>query len=194
MRAYTPADQKAVKAAALSYRANPEFNTYDVLSELGTGEALVSVLDEEGIPTVVERTKILPPQSRMGTIGDDTRAGFITASELYEKYNETVDRDSAYEFLERYRIEMNAEAEKKAQQEAEEKQAEKEKKAAEKAAAAAEKKKQAVTRSVVNSTAGTIGRELGKSVGSLFGTFGKRVGGNIGASLGRGVAGTLFKK
>ena len=205
LRAYTPAEQKAVKAAALSYRENPAFNTYEVLSEMGTGEALISVLDEEGIPTVVERAKILPPQSRMGTIEEETRKGFISASELNGKYDETVDRDSAYEFLGRYRIEQREESELQMQQAAEEKkkaqeekeaakQAEKEKKAAEKAAAAAERRKTAAAKSVVSSATGTIGREIGKSVGSVFGTFGKRLGGNIGASLGRGIAGTFFKK
>ncbi|MBO4504889.1 MAG: DUF853 family protein [Lachnospiraceae bacterium] len=194
LRAYTPADQKAVKAAAQSYRENPAFNTYDVLSELGTGEALVSVLDENGVPTVVERTKILPPQSRMGTIEDDIRAGFVTASELYEKYNEAVDRDSAFEFLQRYRIEAAEAKQREAEEQAAAKQAEKDKKAEEKAAAAAEKRKNATAKKVVKSASGSVGREIGKAVGGLFGSFGKRVGGNIGAELGRGVAGTLFKR
>ncbi|MCR5324943.1 MAG: DUF853 domain-containing protein [Lachnospiraceae bacterium] len=205
LRAYTPAEQKAVKAAALSYRENPAFNTYEVLSELGTGEALVSVLDEEGIPTVVERTKILPPQSRIGTIEDSTRRGLTAASELYGKYDELVDCDSAYEFLERYHVELAKEAEEQEQIAAEEKQkaqeekeaakqAEKEKKAAEKAAAAEERRKKTAAKQVASSVTGTIGREAGKTIGGLFGSFGKKLGGNLGASLGRGIAGTLFKK
>jgi len=194
LRAYTPADQKAVKAAALSYRENPGFNTYDVLSELGTGEALVSVLDEDGVPTVVERTKILPPESRMGAIADDIRSGFAGASELRDKYDEAVDRDSAFEFLQRYRIEAAEAKRREAEEQAAAKQAEKEKKAEEKAAAAAEKKKNAMAKKVAKSASGTVGREIGKAVGGLFGSFGKRLGGNLGAELGRGVAGTLFKR
>ncbi|MCR5332260.1 MAG: DUF853 domain-containing protein [Lachnospiraceae bacterium] len=205
LRAYTPAEQKAVRAAALSYRKNPAFNTYDALAELGTGEALVSVLDEDGVPTVVERTKILPPQSRMGTIEDNVRRNFIAVSDLFDKYSEATDRDSAYEFLERYHIEIEKEAEENtlAAEEAKQqaiaekeaaKQAEKDRKAAEKAAAAEERRKTAAVKNVAKSASGTIGREVGKSFGGLFGSFGKKLGGNIGASLGRGIAGTLFKK
>ncbi|MCR5686347.1 MAG: DUF853 domain-containing protein [Lachnospiraceae bacterium] len=205
LRAYTPAEQKAVKAAAMSYRENPAFNTLEVLSELGTGEALVSVLDEEGIPTVVERTKILPPQSRMGAIDEDTRKAFTSASELCDKYDDLVDRDSAYEFLERYHVELKEQAEEDARLAEEEKQkaqeekqaareAEKEKKEAEKKAAAEQRRKTAAAKSVTSSITGTIGREAGKTVGGLFGSFGKKLGGNLGASLGRGLAGTLFKK
>lgn len=205
LRAYTPAEQKAVKAAALSYRENPDFNTYDTLSELGTGEALVSVLDEDGVPTVVERVKILPPQSRMGTIEDNIRKNFIAVSDLFGKYSESTDRDSAYEFLERYHIELLKEAEEEALAAEEEKQralaekeaakqAEKDRKAAQRAAAAEERRKTAAVKNVAKSASGTIGREVGKSFGGLFGSFGKKLGGNIGASLGRGIAGTLFKK
>ncbi|MBR6475824.1 MAG: DUF853 family protein, partial [Lachnospiraceae bacterium] len=73
LRAYTPADQKGLRAAASSFRENPEFDTYTTLQELGTGEALVSVLDEKGIPTIAKRAKILPPQSYMGMIDDGER-------------------------------------------------------------------------------------------------------------------------
>ncbi|MCR5507820.1 MAG: DUF853 domain-containing protein [Lachnospiraceae bacterium] len=99
LHAYTPGEQKACRAAAQSFRENPEFDTYEVLTSLGIGEALVSVLDEQGIPTIVKQTKILPPQSRMGAIDDEDRAGEISRSFLHLKYDESVDRDSAYEFL-----------------------------------------------------------------------------------------------
>ncbi len=102
LRAYTPAEQKKAKAAAQSFRENPEFDTYKVLSELGTGEALISVLDEKGVPTVVERAGILPPQSLMGAIDDTVRDEMIKDSLLYRKYLESFDRDSAYELLERH--------------------------------------------------------------------------------------------
>ena len=111
LRAYTPADQKGLKAAASSFRENPEFNTYETLQELGTGEALVSVLDEKGIPTVVQRAKILPPQSYMGMIDENERTRQINASMLFTKYSETYDRDSAYEFFQRLAIEQQEQAE-----------------------------------------------------------------------------------
>lgn len=220
LHAYTPAEQKAAKAAAQSFRENPEFDTYNTLLELGIGEALISVLDEKGVPTIVKKSTILPPQSQMGPITDEERDSEIKGSLLYNKYNDYFDRDSAYEFLQRKSL-ADAEAEAKAaEEEAARKAAEKEAAAAEKAAqkeaAAAEKaaqkeaekakkaaekaeeakKKQAgkVVKSVANSAVGTIGREIGNSVGkSIGGSFGKKLGGNIGASLGRGILSTLFK-
>lgn len=111
LRAYTPADQKGLKAAASSFRENPEFDTYTTLQELGTGEALVSVLDEKGIPTIVKRAKILPPQSYMGMIDDGERDRQINACTLFMKYSDTYDRDSAYEFFQRLNIEQQEAAE-----------------------------------------------------------------------------------
>ena len=142
LRAYTPAEMKSVKAAAKAFRENPEFDTETVLMELGVGEALVSFLDEEGIPTVVERAKILPPQSLMGSAGEAELERIVNSDEFYLKYNETVDRESAYEIinaaaaeLERLKAEEaeKAAAEKAAAMEA----AAKEKLAAKEAAAAA---------------------------------------------------------
>ncbi len=139
LHAYTPAEQKAAKAAASSFRANPEFDTYEELTQLGIGKALVSVLDEEGIPTMVEKVSILPPQSKMGAIDDDVRRGEIETCYLNAKYRDSVDRDSAYEFLERMRAEreeelIRAEEEKARirEEEAAEKQRIKEEEAAEK--------------------------------------------------------------
>ena len=112
LRAYTPAEQKAVRAAAKAFRANPEFDTETALMELGVGEALVSFLDEDGIPTMVERANILPPQSLMGPAEDGAVSSIIAADEFDLKYREAVDRESAYEIitaaneeLERKRIE-----------------------------------------------------------------------------------------
>lgn len=99
LRAYTPAEMKSVKAAAKAFRENPEFDTETVLMELGVGEALVSFLDEEGIPTVVERAKILPPQSLMASAGEAEIERIVNSDEFYLKYNETVDRESAYEII-----------------------------------------------------------------------------------------------
>lgn len=100
LRAYTPAELKVVRAAAESFRENPEFVTKDVIIELKTGEALVSCLDEEGRPEIVQRTMICPPQSFMDTLDDDRRAAVIASSDLYGKYEESIDEESAYESLE----------------------------------------------------------------------------------------------
>ena len=191
LRAYTPAEQKSAKAAAQSFRENPEFDTFETLVSLGTGEALVSVLDEEGIPTVVKKCDILPPQSQMGPIGDEERDIRIKDNLLYMKYNQEQDRDSAYEFLKRKNLE-DAEAEAKAAEEAAAAKTA-EKKAQERAKAEAKAVRRAV-KSVANSAVGTIGRQLGNEIGeSIGGSFGKKLGGNVGASLGRGILSTLFK-
>ena len=213
LRAYTPKEQKGAKAAAQSFRENPEFDTYEVLSQLGIGEALVSVLDEEGIPTVVKRCNILPPQSQMGALDDETRKSEILNNLLYTKYTQELDRESAYELLtKKVAAEEEEAAEAKAAADAEklrlkeetatEKQRLKEAEAAEKQRlreaekekAAKEKQMKRAVKSVASSATGTIGRELGKTIGnSVGGSFGKRLGGNVGASLGRGLLSTLFK-
>ena len=82
LRAYTPSEQKAVKTAAQTFRANPAFDTQTAIMELGVGEALVSCLDENGVPGIVQRAFILPPQSRMGTITDEERRAVIDASDM----------------------------------------------------------------------------------------------------------------
>ena len=99
LHAYTPKDQKAVKVAAETFRPNPDFDTADVISELGIGEALVSVLDENGVPEVVQKVDIVPPQSFIGAIDDTMRGELINLSELKSKYWEAVDPVSAYEML-----------------------------------------------------------------------------------------------
>lgn len=187
LHAYTPAEQKGAKAAAQAFRVNPEFDTFTVLQELATGEALVSVLDEEGVPTVVKRTKICPPESNMGLLDESTRMSVINNSLLSAKYDTSVDNDSAYEFLERRKNQAAAEVKAETEKLTLTKQKEKEIAARKKAANTAVK-------NVAKTTAGTIGRELGKNVGkTLGGSFGKTLGGNIGASIGRGLMGTFFK-
>ena len=99
LRAYTPREQRVVKSAAETFRPNPAFNTRDVITELGIGEALVSTLEKKGVPGVVQRTLIRPPSSRMGTITKAERAAILDMSDLADKYNDTVDRESAYEVL-----------------------------------------------------------------------------------------------
>jgi DNA helicase HerA-like ATPase len=99
LRAFTPRDQKAVKSAAETMRANPKFKTEDAITELGVGEALVSFLDERGRPAIVERVYVLPPASRIGPATPQERNAVIAASPVAGVYEKTVDRESAYEKL-----------------------------------------------------------------------------------------------
>ncbi len=99
LRAFTPRDQKAVKSAAQTLRANPAFDAEAAITELGVGEALVSCLDEKGRPNVVERTFILPPASRIGPLSTEERQQAVRDSVLYGHYEQAVDRESAYEIL-----------------------------------------------------------------------------------------------
>jgi DNA helicase HerA-like ATPase len=99
LRAFTPRDQKAVKTAAETMRANPKIDTGKAITELGVGEALVSFLDEKGRPSMVERAFVLPPASRIGPITTDERRAALAASPLKGVYDQPVDRESAYERL-----------------------------------------------------------------------------------------------
>lgn len=209
LRAYTPSEAKAVKAAANSFRPNPDFDTQEVLTELGTGEALISVLDEDGIPGIVQKCRVLPPQSLMGPITEEERKKEVVQNNLYLRYQEMVDRDSAYEFFQRHNeqaaiAEENAKAaqlkakeeEKAAKIKAieEEKAAKKKAKEDEKASARKSKAVKSSVGSVARTAGGTIGREIGNAIGkSIGGSFGKKLGGNLGASLGRNILGTFFK-
>lgn len=132
LRAYTPAEQKAVRAAANAFRANKEFDTEAALMELGVGEALVSFLDEDGIPTVVERAKILPPQSLMGPAEANAVANAVAADEFDLKYRESIDRESAYEIITAANEELERKRAEEAEAEAAEKQRLKDEAAAEK--------------------------------------------------------------
>ncbi|MFC2471340.1 MAG: helicase HerA-like domain-containing protein [Lachnoanaerobaculum gingivalis] len=215
LRAYTPAEQKGIKAAAQSYRVNPDFDTAEIITNLGIGEAVVSFIEDDGAPAMVRKAKVLPPQSYLGAIDDMMRAAVISMSDLAGKYKDMVDRDSAYEFLQRLQIEVSQKQEEERQAEIERKEAEKqieiERKEAEKQAKAAQKeaekqakeaekeekkKKDAIKKgvaAVAGTAAGTIGRQIGKTLGKSGGKFGSSLGGNLGASLGRGVLSTLFK-
>ena len=99
LRAYTPKDQKAVKTAADTFRANPAFKTDEAIMNLETGEALVSFLDEKGAPTMVERAKILLPLSQIGAVTEGQRLDIIKQSRIYGKYDNPVERESAFEVL-----------------------------------------------------------------------------------------------
>ena len=170
LRAYTPAEQKAVRAAAQGFRANPAFDTQDAIMDLGTGEALVSFLDEKGRPSVVERVTILPPQSLMGPIDERRRSAELSYDELYGKYETPVDPESAYEIITADReAAAKAEAEAQAAKEREklEQQKEKEKKAT-------SKRRTSAGRKVANSALNAVGREVGRSfTRGLLGTLKK---------------------
>ena len=166
LRAFTPKDQKAVKTAAETFRENPAFKTADAIMELGTGEALVSFLDEKGAPSIVERAKILFPLSQIGAVTEGQRGQIINQSRLYGKYDKIVDRESAFEVLME-----EAEAALKAEQEAIEAEAQ------EKAAKEEAKSKKssggngllkgifgAVVGAVVTSVTSSIGNEVSKKV------------------------------
>jgi hypothetical protein len=105
LRAFTPKDQKAVKTAAETFRANPSLDTAKVIMELGVGEALVSVLDAKGSPTIVERAFICPPRSRLTPLSAEERTEIIKTSVLFGHYENAVDRESAYEKLKQRKAE-----------------------------------------------------------------------------------------
>ena len=198
LRAYTPAEEKATRAVAASFRTNPEFDTYEVLTNLGTGEAIMSVLDEKGVPGIVKKCKVLPPRSLMGPISDEEKQKEIMMNNLYLKYQQGVDRDSAYEFFQRMAKEEDLRKEQDAQAAAADKEEEKARQAEErkrqKEEERAEREAKNRRKQVASSAAGTIGRELGNMVGkSIGGSFGKKLGGNVGASLARNIMGTFIK-
>ena len=136
LRAFTPKEQKSVRAAAETFRANPAFKTEEAIMELGTGEALVSFLDEKGTPTVVERAKVLFPLSQIGAITPSQREEIIKSSRVYGRYDTLIDRESAFEVL-------LAQSEADAQAEAEARAAAEQEKAAADAAKQQEKEAQA---------------------------------------------------
>ncbi|MBR6917170.1 MAG: DUF853 family protein [Clostridia bacterium] len=173
LRAYTPNEQKALKYAAMSFRANPSFDTESALQELAVGEALVSVLDEKGTPTVVERAGILPPRSSMNAVDDAALRSVIISDPLCEKYTAIVDRESAYEKIsaERERAEEEAAAAaEEAEKKREEEKRQKEKEAARKKSSSS-RKTSAVGRAA-SSAANSFGRELGREIfRGIFGTY-----------------------
>ena len=172
LRAYTPRDQKAVKAAATTFRPNPKFKTEDVITEMGKGEALVSTLDLKGVPSMVGRTLIRPPSGRMGPITPEERKSLITNSPVFGQYEETVDRESAYEKLQK-KAGVRAEAE---QQEAAAK-------VERKTTASSARQPQSATDRFVKNMASSVGRQLGTSVAR-----------SIGNALVRGILGGLTRR
>ncbi len=170
LRAYTPAEQKGLRAASNSFRANPGFDTAEAIQALGVGEALVSLLDEKGAPTVVAQTKVRPPDSRLGPATDAERAQVIQNSPVRGVYDTTVNRESAEEILKARKAQaerINADA--KAAEEAEKARAKAEKDAA-KAKAPAKRASnrqtpmEALTKTVLRTAGAAITREILRGV------------------------------
>lgn len=189
LHAYTPKERKALKSAADSFRTNPDFDTAGTISTLGIGQAVVSVLDENGIPTMAEKVDVLPCQSSFSAIDPDQIAAIIEQDPLYDQYREAVDEISAYE---RYQ-------EAKEQEKAE---LEEEQKAAKKASSRESSKKQPASpleksvKKAVRSTARSIGRETGKAITrSVMGNKSKtaKAASTFAGSLLSDVLGSLFR-
>ncbi len=180
LRAFTPKDQKAVKTAADTFRANPTFRTDEAIMNLETGEALVSVLDEKGAPTVVERAKMLFPLSQIGAISEGQRLDAIKSSAIYGKYDTTEDRESAFEAL-------LAEDEERAELEAREAEAAAEleaKKKEEKANGNKPSTMKKVWKAIITAITTTIATIIGSSVsnkitGKKSNTTGKTAAGRV---------------
>lgn len=119
LRAYTPREQRAVKTAADTFRPNPDFDSFEIITQLGVGEALVSTLGKKGVPGIVQRTLIRPPASRLGPLTDNERAELIKLSPVIGQYDDRLDRESAYEML-KERAAKEAEAEEEARRREEE--------------------------------------------------------------------------
>jgi hypothetical protein len=174
LRAYTPKEQEGVKVAAKSFRTNPDLDTAKAITELGVGEALISLLDEKGTPSVVERAFVVPPVGHLGPITPEQRQQLLADSLVAGAYEQAVDRESAFEMLSKkaeektavVAAEEQAKAEAKAQKEAE--------KAERAAARAPDTLTESVVKSVARSASSSIGRQIGNSIvrGVLGGIFG----------------------
>lgn len=170
LRAYTPRDRKAVKAAAQTFRQNPAFDTVAAISELGVGEALVSTLDSRGVPTVVERTLMAPPRSRIGPADADARVRLYSRSPLKGIYEEAVDRESAYELLERREQELTAQRSRDKAEAAE---------AAAGGRGGGGSRRQGLGEAITKSVARSIGSSIGRQIGARLvrGLLGSLLGG-----------------
>ena len=169
LRAFTPREQKAVRTAADTFRPNPDFDARDVIMQLGVGEALVSTLEKKGIPSVVQRTLIRPPSSRLGPLEDSERRSLMNVSPVSGQYEKEIDRESAYEVLQA-KAEKAAkdEAARKRQEEEEKQRRKEEKSSSSKRSSGRQTATEAAIKSVVRSVATTLGRELVRGIlGSL---------------------------
>ena len=212
LRAYTPDEEKKIRAAARAFRQNPDFDTEEVLRQLGVGEALVSFLDADGVPAVVQRADIMPPQSLMGPADERYVSRLIKLDELDFKYRESIDRESAYEILERANQELQRRLAEEEEKEEREKQREKEMRAAEKqrlreeAAEEREREREAGRRrktveQAATNAASSVARSISTNmVNSVFGgskvsgrTMAKRAATNALSSVMRSSSGSILR-
>ncbi|MCW8931437.1 MAG: DUF853 domain-containing protein [Gammaproteobacteria bacterium] len=159
LRAFTPKDKKTVKMVAETFRENPELDTKTAITELSTGEALVSVLDDKGAPTPVERVLICPPASRIGPLNDSERQDIIQRSPIKGRYEEVIDRESAYEIL-KQRAEQERLSAEKAEQE---KQSAPKKRTSNRQSYA-----ESITKSVLRSVGSSLGRQIVRGIMKTF--------------------------
>ncbi|MBQ0798809.1 MAG: DUF853 family protein [Porticoccaceae bacterium] len=179
LRAFTPKDKRAVKTAAETFRENPNFKTFDVITQLGLGEALVSTLDRKGIPTPVERTMIRPPSSQMGPLAEDARAAIVSTSTMGRIYKNLIDRESAYELL-KQRAEKATEQAEATAKALEEQEAREEREESEERSTTRKKK--------------SSGRRSDSMATSIFKSVARSMGTQLGRQLIRGVLGSLTGK
>jgi DNA helicase HerA-like ATPase len=212
LRAFTPRDQKAIKAAAETFRINPDLDVETAITELKTGEALVSLLQEDGSPGIVQRTLIAPPRSRLGPVDAKERAIIQSISPVAGKYDTPVNRESAEEILAaradasaaaaqaaKAQAESDKAAAAQAKVEAKQREAQLKEQARRDAAAAKEAAKpssfdkavQSATRSAASSVGRQVANELGKAI--LGGSSRKSSSGGLAGKLVRGILGSLFK-
>lgn len=201
LRAFTPKDQKAVKTAADTFRANPEFKVDAAITELAVGEALISCLDEKGTPQIVERALIMPPYSSFDAISSAERQALMQQSLVAGVYEQAVDRDSAYEMLQRKVIENTEQRQREAEATAQAKQDEllakqnaKQQEVLERQQAKEQERLLKEQQKEVERQA----RERAKMTQDIVGTFAKSaarsLGGSSGQKLVRGILGSLFGK
>jgi DNA helicase HerA-like ATPase len=177
LRAYTPQEQKAVRVAAQTFRVNPKIDVETAITELGVGEVLISMLDEKGVPTVVDRALVVPPVSHIGPVTPEVRSQLMSSSLVAGIYEKAVDRESAFETLKaKAEVRMAQEAEAEAAEQAEE-QAEKEAKEAARAAGGSRRTDtlvESLGKSVARSVGSSLGRQIVRGVlGGIFGGKGK---------------------
>ena len=178
LRAYTPKEMKAIKSSAQAFRPNPSFKTEDVISDLGVGEALVSVMDEKGRPQIVGQTMIRPPSSRIGPATKAERTAVIEKSPVADEYDEAVDRKSAYEILTAKRAAI-AKAQEKARV------------AEEKAKA---KKKTTTRKRSERKRQSALGKGARAAAVSIAGDIGAKFAGKHGRALMRGILGSMMRR
>lgn len=177
LRAFTPKDQKAVKAAAQAFRPNPEFSTVDVIGQLGVGEALVSFLDVNGVPQIVQKALIIPPQSQVGVITQAERNEIIRNSLVAGIYEKSIDRESAYEILAERTKQLQAAKEAEIARKQQEKEAKKNERAAKANPDPISNILGSLVKQTTRAASNAVGRQIGNTIlrgimGGLFG--GKR--------------------